>query len=846
MSFLENSQKQVESDITFYGRGSYDLLVRPLEIESEIEKKQGIVPENYIGFGEGGISISQWNKIQERTDIEIAAPVASLGYFTGINTNIGLPFPEESTRYVAQYVTTDGINQYPISEQYVCAMLETAGTLPVRYKRWYPKFENIFSMSLVELCTGEAVQFPLPVTYHLLVGIDPLEEEKLTGIVFDGIDEEKPKTGYGGMYQSAYPNATLIPVLDNKDSFVPVELTGTIDRLDIGPEDTKNYRDVLGLSDEFKKDDVNIVTFHELLNISSQVREDFLTEITHLPPIQSENLTIDFGSKLNPFYQNTALRINEDGEISDLEAGDGYVQVLDLNNTSQYYRAGQPKYIENDGRLTVPKLGEKDGVPIYREVETLGMTMMESFDTQEPIWVIDPVGEFDPGEREETLASSPLGIYQQAPVTYTEEDGTVKTVKATTQPGSFVTPATSGVTNIHSASLIKGEQPIDAIRVKVAGIGGYTKDAAKKIEEVAKEIEAMGLHVSVVAGASPQNLEVDIEGLGTVTESWTTLGASGTLVSQWDLTNLILSIAFFFVAFTYIINRFLFWQVSKENELNTLTYLGWNRKYILKLLRLEILLLTGVAWAISFVGIVIYQILQDGPSSIYLWHTGLSIMTILILSLSVGKNSHRKKPTPKKGLVLKSMVLKNIKFYSKFIRSPFLQLIVVSGLSTYVYLSLTETVQQTNVTLLGEYVNLQTSGWHFLLIICAYLLAIFTLGEALSSLLTARQHEIGVFRSIGWKSKHILIFYLREITLWSACSILIGNILCIILFSNLYDMSNSMWSASVLSACGFFLLVVLFAVINLIYFLKKDLSSTLSLRRNKALKKSTYSYEVKQ
>ncbi|MEK4145645.1 ABC transporter permease [Robertmurraya sp. FSL W8-0741] len=837
MLFLENSQKQVESDISFYGRGSYDLLVRPLGIESEIEKKRGIVHENYIGFGKGGISIDQWKEIQDRSDIEIAAPVASLGYFTGIRSNIGIQMPESSTRYVGQFKTTDGINHYPISEKYVCAMLETAGTLPLEVKRLYPKFEIIYSHSLLNLCTGEAVQFPLPVTYHLLVGIDPVEEEKLTGIAFEGINEENPKSGYAAMNQSAFPHATLIPVLDNQDATVSVELHALTEELDIGPEDTKKYRNALELSDEYKRDDVNFVRFEDLWNRSPKAYNDFLSEIEQLPPTNSKKLTIDMSPMVNPFNQDKAIMLNADGEMSELIAGNGYVQELDFNYTSEYYRASQLIYEEKNGMLTIKKLGEENNVPLYREIEKVGMTLTESLEHNEPVWIIDPVGEFAPGKRQDTLASSPLGIYQQAPVTLKDKDGKEKTVQATAIPGSFVTPAASGVTNIHLAALIKGEKAIDAIRVKVAGIDSYTKAAAKKIEKVASELEAMGLHVSIVAGASPQKLDVNVEGLGTVTESWTTLGATGTLVNQWDLTNMVLSIAFFFVAATYVINRILFWQVTKERELKILNLLGWNRRHVMKFLRMEVFFLTGIAWIISLAGITVFQTLRDTSVSIYIWHSGLTLATFLFLSYFAGKIGRKNTPQRKNGKIGKGLFLKNISFYRKYIRSPFIQLMFVSGLSTYVYLSLTETVQQTSVTILGEYVNLQSSSWHILLIICAYLLAILTLAEGFTSLLTARQQEIGIFRSIGWKNRHIIRFYLQEIGLWSACSIIIGNVLCIILFSSLFGINHTMWIVCCVSAIGFFLVVILFALINLVFFLKKDLTSTLQLRRRNSFKK---------
>src|SRR5690625_2027993 len=87
-----NAQQEVESNITHYARGSYDLLVRAEGNQHPLEEELGIVPENYIGFGDGGISVDEWQTILNRDDIEVAAPVASLGYFTAFDSNFGVMF----------------------------------------------------------------------------------------------------------------------------------------------------------------------------------------------------------------------------------------------------------------------------------------------------------------------------------------------------------------------------------------------------------------------------------------------------------------------------------------------------------------------------------------------------------------------------------------------------------------------------------------------------------------------------------------------------------------------------------------------------------------------------------
>lgn len=48
LSSIQNIHQQVESDVTHFARGSYDLLVRSQEGKHPLEEQLGMVPENYI------------------------------------------------------------------------------------------------------------------------------------------------------------------------------------------------------------------------------------------------------------------------------------------------------------------------------------------------------------------------------------------------------------------------------------------------------------------------------------------------------------------------------------------------------------------------------------------------------------------------------------------------------------------------------------------------------------------------------------------------------------------------------------------------------------------------------
>ena len=171
-SSIQNIHQKVESDVKHYARGSYDILVRPQEAIHPLEEQLGIVPENYIGFGRGGISIDQWEAIKNRKDIEIAAPVASLGYFAPIKNDVLVESLEnENNRYTMQYSTTDGVNVYNVGPEYACLELQYSNG----EKDYFHNHDDLRNR-----CFDEHAGFSLATTYHLLVAIDPIEEEKIT------------------------------------------------------------------------------------------------------------------------------------------------------------------------------------------------------------------------------------------------------------------------------------------------------------------------------------------------------------------------------------------------------------------------------------------------------------------------------------------------------------------------------------------------------------------------------------------------------------------------------------------------------------------------------------------
>lgn len=151
-----------------------------------------------------------------------------------------------------------------------------------------------------------------------------------------------------------------------------------------------------------------------------------------------------------------------------------------------------------------------------------------------------PFGAYDPAKT--TLIADPAG-HRLAPIP----------VPASPSGLDFISPLPGAITDLAGASVLRGDTPIDAVRVRVGGIGSYNRQSQQRVADIAQAIGAMGLHTTVVAGSSPQPVNIyvpdyrispagAISDLGWARQDWTTLGAAATVstamagLSWWLLT----------------------------------------------------------------------------------------------------------------------------------------------------------------------------------------------------------------------------------------------------------------------------------------------------------------------
>ncbi|MDC3423652.1 hypothetical protein NC797_03900 [Aquibacillus sp. 3ASR75-11] len=723
----KTSISTVHESIAEYGRGSYDLLVRPSSSRTLIEQKLGMVEENYIGDSKGGISLKEWKKIKDDPNIEVAAPVASLGYFRGRQLSVELPVLENPTMFTYQFYTSNGNTKYPLGSK------ESI----MYFKQYNPGFIQ-FLKNGENNAISSAMTVLMPENYNLLVAIDPQSEKKLTGIDFSNLNIEIKDPTLDTILQN-YGNPPVMKVLQRDDLNIPIYMNLQVEQLNVNLDD---YLNLLRLkNDEF------------LMSASTEDIAAVFKKLEQEELEKSEIFKIDLSGYQKPF-DGTAILLNEKFEPAVAER---YMSDAD---TSTYYVASKIHYQNVDNLLKV-NITQNGEPPSYKDISKKGISMKESMEVP---FITYQTGTFSPvQEQENHLAASPLGIYGEMKAT--TGDGTVLT--PTTIPGSFIPSPASGVTTLENAEMIKGDKPIDAIRVKIAGITNYDEVAQKKIEKVATELLQKGYEVDVVAGSSFKKMTLDVEGIGKVNESWTTLGVAQELTGTWNVMNLLTTILLCVFGLLWLVFRLTFERHVLSQENSTLSIIGWKQSKIFLRNCVEQYMIITVAFVVSLILLVILQ----AEAMMYWVVIILWFVSILASTLLLNKKAKRtnRVETYKKFASI---------FYYKRLIIPMMLILCLSVLLISIQIAaLGDAFYKSTETTLGQFIGDQTIWFQLIVTTLVVYLSIASFSEGLNTLYMERKQEFVMYHVIGWTKRKILRYIFKESTAWFLLSSLTGSII---------------------------------------------------------------------
>ena len=759
---LFDIQTNVEENIQQHARGSYDLLIRPEGAPTEIEKALGKVEENYLNYGDGGISIEEWEEIKNLDSVEIAAPVASLGYFTGEGKTLSLAYPDTSSYIEFEFSTFDGVNEYELSDEGgFFYMLEQD-----EYHEGFDFYGENGNPTKTEAMKPE---FLVPATYHLTVGVDQEEEEKLSKVDLSALQNPisvELRMGFGEL------DAREIPLIYLSDSQIPLTGEARVTGINWNSEQT------ISLKEQFNVKEEEPLFFGQDLYWENTPK--ILSDVERLSTKTYEILLTDF---MNPFYYDP-LSYNYDGTFS--EETD---YSFGVTESSRFYYTEPIEYKPlKDGSLEVKKVDEDSGIPTYRKIDEEGASTVDYFSSgkEEDIpFLLFPVGSFTTEVYQDSISSSPLGIYQQVPSVTV--DGV--TLHETITPGSFVSSPAHGIMSLEDAAYIKGDDPIDAIRLKVSGISAYDEEAVEMINDVIVSITDIGNYdITVVAGASPSPVVLDVEGIGLVVQSWTSLGAAASISEGWNTTNQLIASLFIFISFLYILNHALFRKYSKADEADVLFDLGWAKEHINKFHLMESYLLIFFSSVTSGIILSVLYLLDIVNQLTLLLFLAVVFVTVLITWLNLMRTKRTSFDTFT-GIKFKWMWLRNLTFYKKLVSISFIQIICAALLVNFIPTTLYLTNQATAGTNLGVHINDLILLLVIIVLTATLYLVITTIVESISSFLLIRKEEIVTLRDIGWRFQQVRNAFIKEFLAWIIPSIIFGMIINLFFFYFIFTVS---------------------------------------------------------
>ncbi len=639
---VRTTQLQVRGTVSQNFRPAYDILVRPPGTFTSLERRQDLVQQNYLSGIFGGITFRQYHQIRRIPGVEVAAPIANVGYvlpfqFVPMNIDRFLSQdPVQMYRLRLSWVADGGLSTYPDSDQYVYLTRDdpfrnapqlpggieevVPGEGPVNVCSSFIPSKPIGSGSPFALGPGTGLacfsektpdlqggttdfgalpsgqvgavttaSFPL-----FIAAIDPVQEQRLVDFDRALVSGRllRPDEGSTVQHKGAQANYRVVPVLASTRTYVDETLRVAVERLSL-PTRTVLNRNLTSDENAFRF--VKHLLGTEVGSLTVPIADVYERLVRTLSePMPKLEITYDGYWSASP-VDYTILG-------SDRLAAVPAKNPVDVFQ-SGYYGAGWAPQENRDvqfRRLRFHQGGTTFlahnvlATPALQVVGRFDPTRLPGFSplSRVPLETYYPpqVEPADPASRE-VLHGQPLlptqnlgGYIAQPPLLLT----TLRGLKAFTNPQFF-----------EGAS---PDAPISVIRVRVAGVTGPDPLSRERIRRVAQAIhDRTGLTVDVTAGSSPQPLLVQLPAgnFGAppllVREGWVKKGVAVVYLKAVDRKSLALFVLVLVVCGAFLANGTLAAVRARRREIGTLLALGWTRAQVFRAVLGEVCFLGVVA-----------------------------------------------------------------------------------------------------------------------------------------------------------------------------------------------------------------------------------------------------------
>ena len=845
-SALSSQQVLVDRTLEEYQRTTYDILVRAPENVSEIEKEYGLVEANHLNGTAGGITVQQVEQIKAIPDVEVAAPIAVLGYMDRSYTGVTImdPLPAGIYRISGSVGIVEG-GQYTTTAQlasyYVMHLGEkfTDNNYTGSWDEFVRLRLSITMMGADPIEEGFMIRLPKTGDRMLIAAIDPEQEARLVHLddmLISGkyLPQDPPLTiNHGYLY---------IPVLFNIHDYIQQTISVQLERLDFDLDASRNYAQQLQtIPDQAALD---AMERQPLYNLDMTLQRIWQKTTTQLQVEQGQVVGVheSNASTFGTLYAPTAVQYRE---MEDVPAGLPE-DMLVLEAIPRSLTAEN----END-------LWDQLGTQEQREWAAIGSWQVEpevTYRTLSPRFKYDLIfnpyaegnGQFEIDTSTALGGSSlnqvPLETYlPPSAVLKYDENGQALENPVTLTPtlnneGYLVSPPdvlislTSAqqlleygcvdvVTDETSASGFKpisvpcdaGDDIISAIRVRVGGITEMGADAQARIEQVADEIvRQTGLHVDVMVGSSPQPVLVHIpgyqglEGRGYIEENWVKKNVNTLIQSGMNLADSLLFTAMLAAGVLLLFNLNTFLMLGRVSEVALYNALGWRRHDIIKRLLGQVLpvgllsILLVALLSLVLIHMLSLELVVGQFLLVLLLELAAFMLSALLPAWKISTASpveylQKGEAAPRRAyagkMSMRTIVINNIRRKPARSLTIVFSMLLTCGLLTVISLVQSGLQGQLYGTLLGRWVHSSIQPYHRLMGWGALVITAANIFLSTRVNVNERKDEIGLLSALGWRRTDIANLFCREQVgtslLGALAGLLVGGTVFMALYQNM-------------------------------------------------------------
>jgi putative ABC transport system permease protein len=805
-------------------RAAYDVLVRPPSAVDARERSQRLVRPNFLSGIFGGISLRQYEEIKGLPGVEVAAPIANVGYIypgdkPGVRINEVLDDePVQLYRIRRTWLAHNGTSRYvDVSNAYVyftrrhklnealeeiipgraepvpvCrGIYESQPLIPgpfdarpymACYSALSPEIKAIPQLNNV-LRVGE-VGNEVTINYPVIVAaIDPVQESRLLDLDEAIIRGRYLRPGDGPIeHQAGY---RTVPAIASARTYADERLVLDVERLRIPPGTdvptvlaSMRARDFLeGLEGRVVKRRTS--TLQELYGplarggIFGSFSIWTVGDVRYKPGARP----------LRPLPTTNSISVWESPFLSGGPGGRGYWTATPSNADLQFRKlVSHPK----DNRCDrICRGATFDIVGLYDPEKLPGFSPLSAvpLETYYPP-LLEPADERSRAilDGKPLLPTQNLGDYiQQPPLVLVTLEGM--------RP--FLNPT------FYWRSKGRLAAPISAIRVRVKDVTGPDELSLTRIRTVAAQIrERTGLAVDITAGSSPKPLLVELPAgkFGRpellLREGWSKKGAAVTFVNAIDRKSVAVFALVLVICALFLSNGALASVRTRRAEIGTLLTLGWSRHDVFRVVLSELVVIGALA---GLVGLAI--------SALVVWLFSLQMawyQIALVLPLAValaalaglvpawkaasGRPLDALRPpvalrTRRRRVhTLLHLALANLR------RLPARTAVGASGLvvgvaALTVLLAIQQAFQGVLVdTLLGQAISIQVRGADIAAVVLTIVLAGVSVADVLALNLRERAAEIVTLRTVGWSERQLASVVAMEALGLGALGSLVGAV----------------------------------------------------------------------